>query len=201
VLVLRHGQSEWNEQRRWQGRADSPLSDAGRAGAADLAARLGHHVDVDKGPLWTSPLARARETAEIVADHLGIGVIVDERLVERHAGAWQGLTTDAIDERWPGDRVAGRWPGDAESLDEVARRGRTAIMRVAAEHPAATTPVVITHGGLIRAVLQTAGGTDRRIANLEGTWLAVGPDRVLPGEAFPPERRSARQPGEDDDRL
>jgi probable phosphoglycerate mutase len=170
-----------------------------------LALRLRRHVYVDGGPVWASPLARARETAEIVAAHLGVAVVVDDRLMERHAGAWQGLTAEAIDEQWPGDRVAGRWPADAEPLDAVASRGRTALRRVAAEHPPSATPVVITHGGLIRAVLHSVGGQDRRIANLDGAWFAVGLDEVVPGEAFPPANghhdRAARHPGEDDDRL
>jgi broad specificity phosphatase PhoE len=87
----------------------------------------------------------------------------------------------------------------------VATRGRTALLRVAAEHPPAATPVVVTHGGLIRAVLRTVGGADRRIGNLDGSWFSVGLDEVVPGEAFPPEPRPdhecARRPGEDDDRL
>ncbi len=97
LLVVRHGQSEWNAIGRWQGRADPPLTDEGRRQAADAAKVLGTFDAV-----VASPLVRAVETAAVLADHLGIGpVLVDPDLMERDAGEWQGLTRTQIESGWP----------------------------------------------------------------------------------------------------
>src|SRR5438270_7968282 len=98
VLLVRHGQSEWNALGRWQGQADPPLSDLGRDQARAAARALGA-VDA----VFASDLQRATETAHIIAGALGIGpVLIDERLRERDAGEWSGLTRDEIHERYPG---------------------------------------------------------------------------------------------------
>src|SRR3989442_14475718 len=98
VLLVRHGQSEWNAQGRWQGQADPPLSDLGRAQARAAARSLGS-VDA----VYASDLQRAAETAVIIAEQLGIGpVILDADLRERDAGDWSGLTREEIHERYPG---------------------------------------------------------------------------------------------------
>src|SRR3954451_18850203 len=88
MLLVRHGQSEWNATGRWQGQADPPLSDQGRQQAIDAAARIGS-VDV----VVSSGLMRALETARIIADQVGVGpVVVEPDLRERHVGEWSGLT-------------------------------------------------------------------------------------------------------------
>jgi probable phosphoglycerate mutase len=92
LLMVRHGQSTWNADGRWQGHADAPLSVLGEAQAAAAAEAIG---DIDV--VVASDLARARRTAEIIADALGVGpALVDARLRERDAGAWTGLTRHEI---------------------------------------------------------------------------------------------------------
>src|SRR4051794_13855370 len=98
VLLMRHGQSEWNAIGRWQGQADSPLTDLGRAQARAVARSL---PPVDA--VFASDLSRARETAEIIVSVLGAGsVTVDADLRERDAGAWSGMTREEIHEQYPG---------------------------------------------------------------------------------------------------
>src|ERR671917_2105987 len=98
VLLVRHGQSEWNAVGRWQGQADPPLSDVGRQQARSAARSLGA-LDA----IFASDLQRATETAMIIAAELGVGpVVVDPDLRERDAGEWSGLTRAEIEERYPG---------------------------------------------------------------------------------------------------
>src|SRR4029079_3508556 len=97
ILVLRHGQSEWNAVRRWQGTADSPLTELGREQAATTARLLVAHR-LDFASIWTSNLRRASQTAAIIAGALGLGEpIVDARLQEADAGEWEGLTPAEIE--------------------------------------------------------------------------------------------------------
>src|SRR3954471_3985163 len=115
LLLVRHGQSEWNAQGRWQGQADPPLTDLGRAQARAAARSVG---SVDG--IFASELQRATETAAIIAEELGLGpVLIDEGLRERDAGAWSGLTRDEIHERFPGylpdDRHRAFAPNEASS--------------------------------------------------------------------------------------
>jgi broad specificity phosphatase PhoE len=89
LLLVRHGETDWNRDGRWQGGSDTRLNDLGREQARALAERLDGSIDV----LYSSDLARARETAEIVAAKLGLEVHVDPRLRERSFGSWEGRTT------------------------------------------------------------------------------------------------------------
>src|SRR3974390_1149426 len=102
LLLLRHAQSEWNAEGRWQGWADPPLSGEGDAQIAEAAAQLeGQRFDL----VVTSDLLRARQTAERLLDSLEIDVEcrVEPGLREFDAGEWSGLTRDQIEQRWPGD--------------------------------------------------------------------------------------------------
>src|SRR5690348_5687009 len=109
LYLIRHGRTAWNNQDRLQGWADEPLDAVGQAQAAALAAWL-RPVAIDA--IYSSPLRRARETAEIVAQPHGLAVQLDDRLRERHVGDWTGLTLDEARTQTPalfnGDwRVAG----------------------------------------------------------------------------------------------
>ena len=98
VLLIRHGQSEWNADGRWQGQADPPLTDLGRHQAMHAARNLGA-VDA----IVASDLQRASETALIIAEALGVGpVVLEPGLRERDAGEWSGLTRAEIERDWPG---------------------------------------------------------------------------------------------------
>jgi probable phosphoglycerate mutase len=166
ILVLRHGESEWNAQRRWQGQQDPPLTHHGRRHAAATADLLGQFDGV-----WCSTLQRASETAVILAELLGVGpVIADPRLMERGFGAWEGLTAEDVEARWPGFLAAGARPDDAESTEALLDRVGAACADIARAHPGAEV-LVISHAGLIRTLREHCGHQPLRIANLDGAWF------------------------------
>ena len=131
VLLVRHGQSEWNAEGRWQGQADPPLTDLGRLQAREAAGALGT-VDA----VWASDLQRAVETAAIIADQLGVGpVVVDPDLRERDAGEFSGLTRPEIAARFPGYLDDGRRPPGWEPDEALLARALRALHAIAAEVP------------------------------------------------------------------
>ena len=89
LLLVRHGETDWNADGRLQGHTDRPLTDFGRRQARDLAAAL---AGEDLTAIYSSDLTRARETAEIVAERLGLPVVLDRDLREKDWGNWEGLT-------------------------------------------------------------------------------------------------------------
>ncbi len=149
--LIRHGQTDWNVQRRLQGSTDIPLNDVGRGQARDAVAVLsGYEWDA----IVSSPLSRAAETAELIAD--GLGRSVDRRvpeLTERRFGAAEGLQAgpelDAL-------RIAGSFRG-AESEDEAASRGLAALEALAEEFHGRRV-LVVAHGTLLRVSLNRAIG-------------------------------------------
>ncbi len=161
LLVIRHGQSTWNEEKRWQGQADPPLSAFGREQAFAAAQSVGQ-VDA----IISSPQVRAAETAGIIGEHIGVGPIqLLDGLQERSAGEWSGLTRDEIDTRWPGWVESDRRPEGWEADEVFVPRIMGAINRVAEEFAGAST-LVVCHGGVIRSVMQ-------EILNTEGTSLSA----------------------------
>lgn len=178
VLLVRHGQSEWNLDGRWQGQADSPLTDLGRVQARQAAQLLGT-VEA----IWSSDLQRAAETAAIVANELGVGpVMVDSDLRERDAGEWSGLTRDEINERYPGflapteqdspDAWKPRRPPGWESDASVGLRLHRALARIRREVGEGQV-LVVSHAGLLYAAERELGADGSRLANLEGIWLEL----------------------------
>ena len=151
LLLARHGRSEMNAQRRVQGWLDSPLDDVGREQARALAGRM--HRE-NPTVIYTSPLSRARETAEIVAGLLQIKVICDERLKERSVGDVAGMTGEEIAARFPD--FMRRWrdprtfaiPPGGEEPQVFTRRVTQALAEIGARHPQETVGVV-THGGVL----------------------------------------------------
>jgi broad specificity phosphatase PhoE len=159
LLLVRHGETEWNRVGRWQGHSDTPLNDAGREQARALAAELS---DVDV--VYSSDLARARETAEILAEPLGLEVRVDPRLRERGFGAWEGKTTAQIESEFGEEHarwLAGAAQGaeDAEPFSDFAARVH-AFLDEALERHRDETVLIIAHGGSVRAVHALAAGLD-----------------------------------------
>lgn len=173
ILLVRHGQSEWNAQGRWQGTADPPLSAAGRQAAHELGAALTDLASAIDGVIWSSPLERARDTAMIIAARLGLDVKIDERLAERSVGEWMGLTNREIDARWPGARAAGDWPDGFEPTASVVARATAALGDIAAMSD--DRALVVAHAGIIRSLLSRQPGFDGRVPNLGGVWLDVSP--------------------------
>lgn len=174
VLMVRHGQSEWNAVGRWQGQADPSLTDLGRLQAREAARALGT-VDA----VWASDLRRAVETAMIVADLLGVGpVVLDPDLRERDAGEFSGLTRPEIEQRYPGYLDDGRRPPGWEADQALVERGLRALRGIAAEVPGGDV-LVVAHGGLVYALEQHLGAEFARLANAEGRWFEVGPGAAL----------------------
>lgn len=159
LLIVRHGETDWNRDGRWQGHSDTPLNERGREQARELASSL---RDVDA--VYSSDLARSRETAEILAAELGLEVRLDPRLRERGFGAWEGLTSAEIQERFAD--AHGRWQAgegfgadDAEPFEAMRARVQAAIDDIAARHPDETV-LVVTHGGSARVAHAAAAGLD-----------------------------------------
>ncbi|MFN2478388.1 MAG: bifunctional RNase H/acid phosphatase [Pseudonocardiaceae bacterium] len=158
LLVLRHGQTEHSAQRRYSGRADLPLTELGERQAAAAAARLASTNGV--AAVVSSPLLRARQTAQPVADALSVPLTVHDGLIETDFGAWEGLTFAEARERdldlhtrWLTDTSLA--PPGGESMDAVHRRARRARDHLIAEHGAATL-IVVSHVTPIKALLRMA---------------------------------------------
>lgn len=173
VWIIRHAESTWNVEGRWQGQADPPLSTRGRAQAELLAAALAaEELDL----LMTSDLARAAQTATRIARRLGLVARPEPRLREIAAGDWSGRSHAQIRARdaralrrfLSGDRAARA--GGGETRDEVGVRARAALRALLAEESARRIGVV-THQGVVRALLPQL-----ELANAE--W------RVVPAAAL-----------------
>ena len=177
MLLVRHGQSEWNALGRWQGQADPPLSPLGRDQARSAVARLGV-VDV----IVSSDLDRALSTAAILAEGLGVGpVLVEPRLRERSAGEWSGLTRAEIDQQWPGYLAERLRPPGFEPDDVVRARVRSALDDVARDHPGAEV-LVVSHGGVVYVLEEEADLPFVRLPNLAGRWVDHDGERLLIGD-------------------
>lgn len=203
MLLLRHGQSEWNALRRWQGTADPPLTALGRR-QAQATAEVLDRLDVEFAGVWASDLRRAEATASILARRLGLGpVVTDPRLREAHAGEWEGLTPDEIDRDWPGYLATHQRPPRFEPFADVVARAAEALHAIIASlDPAGGVALVVAHSGVIRSLVRHLGAVDGRIPNMGGVWLGVseppsrsvtlgldprhdGPELVL-GDVFDP---------------
>jgi broad specificity phosphatase PhoE len=158
IVLVRHGETDWNRERRFQGHADPPLNDAGRAQALDCADELRAETFA---AVYTSPLLRARETAAILAHELGLEPLADESLQEVDVGSWSGLTREEVETRFPDGYT--RWLDyghgwdDGESYDDLGRRVTAGLLGIAGRHPNATV-LGVTHGGPIRSALAVADG-------------------------------------------
>jgi probable phosphoglycerate mutase len=179
LLVVRHGQSTWNADGRWQGTEDPPLSTLGVRQARHAARQLGSFDAV-----VASDLERAFVTATILADELGIGPVqTDPDLRERCAGEYQGLTRAEIEHRFPGFLVEGLVPPGWEPDDVVLERAAGALARVALSVGPGGTALVVTHGGVIHALERALDvRREQRLPNLGGRWFTVGPGHLAAGE-------------------
>ena len=175
VLLVRHGQSVWNADGRWQGQADPPLTDLGRLQAHHAARALGV-VDA----IVASDLERAAETAAIISGELGVGpLVLDPDLRERDAGEWSGLTRTEIDAAWPGyladEGGERRRPPGWEADEHLMERAVEALVRIHRLVPGGEA-IAVTHGGLIYVLEAHFGEPFARLENLGGRWLEVGAD-------------------------
>ena len=178
MLLVRHGQSEWNAVGRWQGQADPVLTDLGRdqASAAARSRSLGSFDAV-----VSSPLQRSVDTATVLADAIGVGpVLTDAGLMERDAGPWQGLTRAQIEEAWPGMLASGDRPDGYERDGALLARVMSALAGVA-DMVAGGSALVVTHAGVVYAVEGTCGERMVRLPNLGGRWLDLDDGNLVLG--------------------
>jgi glucosyl-3-phosphoglycerate phosphatase len=174
VLFLRHGETEWNVQRRLQGRLESPLTEAGLRQAADAAVMLPDDFDL----VVASDLERARGTVRPYVDRHAVEVRFDSRLRERSWGEWEGLSHDEVEAVHPGWRERGMRAPDHETDDMVWARVEPVIEELRSIDGRV---LCVTHGGVIGVIARTFGGDARRIGNVEGVWLDVTPARTIVG--------------------
>jgi broad specificity phosphatase PhoE len=160
LLLLRHAETHWNRERRYQGWTDTDLSDVGRA-QAEAASRL-----LARQPLaavWSSPLRRARETAAIIAAAQGLVVKESAAFMEMRFGDWEGLTVAEIGAQFPDAYAAWRdtphltGPAGAEPLDDVRRRVVEGLGELRRAHDGETI-CLVAHGVPVRVLILEALG-------------------------------------------
>jgi ribonuclease H / adenosylcobalamin/alpha-ribazole phosphatase len=157
TVLLRHGQTPMSVQKRYAGRSDAPLTDAGVQQAAAAAKRL---ASADLSVIVTSPLLRAVQTAQEVAAVTGAAMVTDDGFRETDFGAWEGLTFAEVQERWPAELTA--WLADpevappaGESLTDVSTRVTAALHRVLADR-AGQQVLIVSHVTPIKTLVAAA---------------------------------------------
>jgi len=178
-VLLRHGRTAWNAQRRFQGQADPPLDEVGRAQAYEVATLIAAlHPDL----LVTSDSARAVQTAEIVGDVARLALHLEPRFRERGLGHWEGLTREEVAATYPdeyADWAAGRDVSrrGGESRDQVAERAHAAFLAL----PMVPIAVVVTHSATAMALTNALLGIAQEIhplgplANCHWSELSLEP--------------------------
>jgi broad specificity phosphatase PhoE len=172
IVLARHGETDWNREGRFQGHADPPLNETGRAQAAELSATLAREEIV---AVYSSPLRRAMETAEVIAAAHGLEPIAVAALREVDVGSWEGLTRSEVEQRFP-DQYA-RWLEggqgweDGETYEQMGKRVVAALLELAASHNGERI-LAVTHGGPIRAAFAFADGTTHAEARRRGPAIA-----------------------------
>ena len=189
LILVRHGETLWNRERRMQGQTDVPLSEIGLKQAHAVGQRLAQEKFA---ALYSSDLARAYATAEAIAHASGKPIISDKALRERTFGIFEGLTSPEIAVRYPleNERFAAREPDyvvpGGESSRAFYERGLACLTRIANTH-AGERVVVVTHGLVLDTLYRAARGMDlapRREAPLynaslntfryvDGGWIEV----------------------------
>lgn len=172
LVLLRHGQTDYNLAGRMQGHLDSQLTEEGRAQAVRAAPELARFAP-DR--LASSDLSRAADTANEVGAVVGLPVKLDARLRETHLGDWQGRSVDEIDEGWPGAIATWRsdpaWaPPGGESRVEVVARSMPVVHELDVEFAdtGAATALLVAHGGLI------AGLVSELLELPRAAWPSIG---------------------------
>jgi broad specificity phosphatase PhoE len=167
IILVRHGETDWNAMGRIQGHSDTPLNAVGREQAWRAAQRLAREP---VRALYSSDLARAYETATIIGQSLGLNVVMSPRLRERGYGAWEGLTSIEIQARYPEQfaewraRSSNFAPPQGETRAQLLSRALSELQTIGSRHTGEIV-VVVTHGGLCYALLTYILGSvngDRR---------------------------------------
>jgi len=176
LVLIRHGETDWNRERRYQGHRDTPLSENGRAQAEAAGRSLaGERL----AAVWSSPLRRARETAAAIAAPQGLPVRVEEAFGEMHFGEWEGLTVDEVSTRFP--ELHRAWldtphlvalPG-AETLEEVRSRALKGLESLRGAHDGGTV-CLVSHGVTSRILILEALGLGlERVWSLQVSYTGI----------------------------
>ena len=187
ICFIRHGETDWNVEKRIQGQTDIPLNETGRAQALAMAFSAAHH---NFDAIYSSDLMRARDTANMLAERRGLAVKILPQLRERHFGIFQGLTAAEGKVRHPGAhaRYLARDPDydfdNGESMHNLAKRVAAAVHEMT-QHHAGQTIAAVTHGGVLDILYRKATGKplhaprDFNIPNCALNWFRFdehGPD-------------------------
>jgi 2,3-bisphosphoglycerate-dependent phosphoglycerate mutase len=155
LILIRHGETAWNRERRIQGHTDIGLSELGRFQAGRLAARMaGEALDA----LYSSDLSRSVDTAAPVAEGLRLPVTTTPLLREVGFGAWEGLTISEVEARWPDEYAAWRHdsvrccPPEGELIEALQQRSLAAVAEILTTHPGERV-ALFGHGGSVKAIL------------------------------------------------
>lgn len=157
IFFVRHGQTQWNAEHRFQGHRDVPLDTAGRRQALAVAAWIARQP-FDFRVIYSSDLARARDTALAIGHHFGLTPVISPALREIDTGDWTGLDRDEIDARFPGQLdawhsdVTQSGPPNGERLPEVVARMRTFYDSMLATHPGGGI-IIVSHGTALRGLV------------------------------------------------
>ena len=207
VVLIRHGETDWSRDGRWQGWTDVPLNARGREQAAAIAEPLARQRPTR---LVASDLARTQQTLEPLALATGLPIAIDPALKEIDVGAWSGLSHAEAAARFPdGARrhdAGGTGWEDGETYADVAVRGEAALLRLTADVAPTDLLVVVSHGGLIGATVGrllglTPEAQRRRLGRPshchatylrrddrpeDPTWRLLAYNAPLTGDAGPP---------------
>ncbi len=181
LILVRHGQTDYNFSGRIQGASDIALNETGLAQARAVGQSLS--ADESVVAVYSSPLGRAKSTAEAVAAPHGLEVMSDARLRERGFGDWEGLTRDEIEKGWPFEFAlwragvsSGLEKARVEHRADVARRFDAACREFSARHESGTV-VVVAHGAAISlglaAMIGAGEGDFRGLASMDNCHRAV----------------------------
>jgi len=166
LYVVRHGETDWNVAKRWQGHADIPLNALGHAQARETAEAL---RGIPFTAIVSSPLSRASQTADAIAALVGLPVETEPLLIERNVGEMSGRTV----EQWRADHPGEPFPNAGMELwEDVKTRGIAALTACAKAHPEEDI-VVVTHGGLVRAAAEALLTEAERPAEMHLTNASI----------------------------
>lgn len=178
LLIVRHGQSEWNALGRWQGQADPPLTDVGENQAKKATKKLGLFDSI-----VSSPLQRAKNTASIISEITGVGPVTTEvGLMERDAGPWQGLTRIEIEKGWPGFLDSGHRPEGYESDPDLLLRIFEVLKKISKSSKNSDSILIVSHAGIVHALENLHNQPSKKVPNLGGRWFEFVDDELIMGK-------------------
>ena len=178
LLIVRHGQSEWNALGRWQGQADPPLTDVGENQAKKATKKLGLFDSI-----VSSPLQRAKNTASIISEITGVGPVTSVvGLIERDAGPWQGLTRIEIEKGWPGFLDSGHRPEGYESNPDLLLRIFEVLKKISKSSKNSDSILIVSHAGIVHALENLHNQPSKKVPNLGGRWFEFVDDELIMGK-------------------